>query len=97
MALHGSDAMLIVGSVREDSRLKDTPAYWLAMASALFIICPGVALLASDLHSPRRATGAGLLVVGAGSSLYWIERNYLAWRSEFAPRRRRGKVHKGAR
>lgn len=86
--------MLMFGSFREDSWLKDTPAFMLAMASALFIICPGVALLSSDLGSPWRAVGTALLVVGVGSWLYWTVRNYRDWKSEIAPKRRRGKLHK---
>ncbi len=66
----------------------------LALASTLFIICPGVALLASDMGPPWRAVGTGLLVAGVGSCLYWTVRNYRDWKRELAPTRRRGKLHK---
>lgn len=74
--------------------MKDTPAFLLSFASALFLICPGVALLELNLEPAWTGLGGGLLVLGIGSWLYWTVRNFRDWQREFAPRRKRGKFHK---
>lgn len=79
--------------------MKDTPAFFLAMASALFLVGPGIALLALDLNGTWwHGAGVVLILLGISSWLYWTIRNYRDWRREFARvRRKRGKSHRSPR
>jgi uncharacterized membrane protein YdjX (TVP38/TMEM64 family) len=76
--------------------MKDTPAFLLAMASTIFVVGPGIALLELDLNSVWwRVTGVTLVILGLTAGTYWTIRNYRDWRREFPrARRTRGKTHK---
>lgn len=76
--------------------MKDTPAFFLAIASTIFVVGPGIALLALDLDGVWwGVAGVTLVMLGLMSWTYWTVRNYRDWRREF-PRtqRKRGKTHK---
>ena len=76
------------------TKVKDTPEFALAMASVLFLVCPGIALLNVDVSASWRVLGFVLIAGGSVSWLYWTVKNYRLWKREFGIRRKPGKGHR---